>query len=147
MCRRRRRSFLCVAELAQWHAQPASRGHPQQDHVRGTEFTLHTRNRLGELPHAGYLNCAVTHSKTAKNLAHKDVVGKRELLAPHGNCSRNVLVIRRGRIRDEHRDEWRPPRQAKLKVKPGLTKVTEGSGRDPFCGRGTGGRTAHASYG
>ena len=88
-----------------------------------------------------------THTKTAKNLVHKDMVGKRELLAPHGNCSCNVLVIQRGRIRDEHRDKGRPPRQAKLKVKPGLTKVAEECGKVTLFGRGTWGRTARAWYG
>ena len=64
MCRRRRRCFASQSSgggLAQWLAQPASKGHPKQDHVRGTEFTLHHRNRLGELAHAGYLNCSDTH--------------------------------------------------------------------------------------
>ena len=131
--------------LAQWLAQPASEGHPQQDHVRRTEFTLHHRNRLGELAHAGCLNCAVTLPKTTKNLVHKDMVGKRELLAPNYSC--NVLVIQRGRIRDEHRDKGCPPRHTKLKVKAGLTKVAEECGQVTLFRRGTGGRTAYAWYG
>ena len=138
MCRHRRRCFASQSSgggLAQWLAQPASKGHPKQDHVRGTEFTLHHRNRLGELAYAGCL----THPKTTKNLVHKDMVGKRELLAPHGNCSCSVLVIW-----DAHRDKRRPPRQAKLKVKPCLTKVAEECGQVTLFGKGTGGRTAHA---